>query len=150
MAEDRDDLLRHYRQMGDELLAAIDGLSDEQMSERSIDGWSVIDHLAHLTLWDEARATEVARISAGHESAYRMSEEQDAAYNGLGFDLRRGWSPAQARWELETTRARLLEAIAAATPRAFDPSHYGEASLRSTHVGQHAKWIRSWREQQGI
>jgi uncharacterized damage-inducible protein DinB len=142
MGEDREDLLRHYRQMGDELTAAIEGLSDEEMSERSIDGWSVIDHLAHVALWDEARAGDVVRISAGHEPAHRMTEEQDAAYNDLAYQLRRNWSPAQARWEIEMTRKRLLEAIAAATPRGLDASLYGEAGLRSTHLGQHAEWIR--------
>jgi uncharacterized damage-inducible protein DinB len=150
MAEDREDLLRHYRQMGGELMAAIEGLSDEQMAERSIDGWSVADHLAHLALWDEARAAEVARISAGHDCAFRMTEEQGAAYNALGYALRRGWSPAQSRWELDTARKRLMEAIDAASPRALDPSLYGDAGLRSTHVGEHAQWIKQWREDKRV
>jgi uncharacterized damage-inducible protein DinB len=84
MAEDRDALLAHYRQMREELLSAIGGLSDELMTERSLDGWSVKDHLAHLALWDDIRASEVARLSAGHDSAWRMSNEQDAAYNERG------------------------------------------------------------------
>lgn len=150
MAENREDLIRHYREMGAELDAAIDGLTDEQLSERSLDGWSVTDHLAHLALWDEARGAEVERISAGHASAFRMTEEQDATYNDLGHELRRDWTPAQAKWEIATTRRRLLEAIAAAPPRALDPSLYGEAGLRSTHVGQHAAWIKRWREEKGI
>jgi hypothetical protein len=37
----------------DALLAAIHGLSDAQMTEPSLDGWSVKDHLAHLALWDD-------------------------------------------------------------------------------------------------
>jgi len=48
MAENKDDLLQHYRQTREGLMSAIDGLSDEQMSEPSLDGWSVKDHLAHL------------------------------------------------------------------------------------------------------
>jgi hypothetical protein len=50
MAEDRDTLLQHYREMRKELLTAIHGLSDELMTERSLDAWSVKDHLAHLAL----------------------------------------------------------------------------------------------------
>ena len=53
MAEDRDDLLRHYRSTREELLAALDGISDKLMIERSLDGWSVKDHLAHMALWDD-------------------------------------------------------------------------------------------------
>lgn len=146
MAEDRDELLTHFKRTREELLAAIDGLTDVQMAERSLDGWSVADHLLHIATWDEIRASEVERISAGYESAWRLSEEQDEAYNALVYPARQGLSVAQAKWELETTRARLLAAIAGATERGLDGSLYGEAALRSTHEVEHAGWIRRWRE----
>lgn len=148
--EDRDDLLRRYRESRVRLLAAIDGLTDEQMSDTSIDGWSVNDHLAHLALWDDMRAGEVERITAGHESAWKMTDEQDEAHNAVGYELRRGMSPAQARWELETSRRKLLDAITAATPRALDASRYGAAGLRSDHEDQHAGWIERWRQERGF
>ena len=149
MVEDRDDLLAHYHQMRALLHEAIDGLTDAQMSEPTIDGWSVKDHLLHLALWDDVRASEVTRISAGHQSAYRMSDEQDAVYNGLGYALRTDLSAAQALWEVETSRQRLLGAIAAATPRGLDGSLYGESALRSAHKQEHAAWIRRWRDERG-
>src|SRR5437870_6435744 len=105
MVEDRDALLQHYRQMREALLSAIRGLGDGSMTEPSLDGWSVKDHLAHLALWDDIRATEVVRISAGHDSAWRMTEDQDAAYNALGYALRLSLSLDQAKWELTTTRS---------------------------------------------
>ena len=144
MPEDREALLRHYRDMRAELLAAIDGLSAEQLAERTLDGWSVADHLNHLALWDEIRAAEVARISAGYESAWRMVG-RDGEYSGLGYDMRREFSVGQTRWELETSRQRLLDAIASATPRGLDGSLYGEAGLKSTHEAQHTGWIKRWR-----
>ncbi len=149
MAEDRDRLLEHYGTMRAALLAAIDGLSDAQLSEPTLDGWSVKDHLGHLALWDEVRAAEVERISAGYESLWRTHGEQDGVYSSLGHDLRITTTPAQARWELATTRRRLLEAIAAVTARGLDGSLYGEAGLRSTHEGQHTEWIRRWRSERG-
>lgn len=147
MAEDRDALLQHYREMREELLAAVDGLSDERLTEPTLDGWSVADHLAHLALWDDVRASEVARISAGHASAWRMSGEQDDAHNALGHALRRGLAPAQVRWELATSHQRLLDALAAATPHGLDASRYGEAGLRSTHEAAHTAWIARWRSE---
>src|SRR6266516_4389304 len=150
MAEDRDGLLQHYQQMRADLLSAIDGLSDELMTDPSIDGWSVKDHLAHLAQWDDVRASEVVRISAGHDSAWRMTGEQDEAYNALAYSLRRDLSLAQARWELAASRQRLLDAISSATPRGLDPSLYGEAGLRSTHDEEHAGWIKRWRGERGI
>ncbi len=147
MAEDRDALLRHYREMREELLSAIDGLSDEALSEPSLDGWSVKDHLAHIAFWDDIRAAEVARISAGHDSAWRMNGEQGEAYNALGYELRRGLSLDQVRWELATSRQRLLDAIAPATARGLDASLYGDAPLRTLHEAEYTGWIKRWRAQ---
>lgn len=149
MVEDRAALLEHYRQMRAALLAAMDGMPDARLIEPSLDGWSVKDHLAHIALWDELRASEVTRIAAGHSSAWRMSGEQDAAVNEVVHDVRAALSLGQVRWELATSRERLLHAIAAATPRGLDGSLYGEAGLRSTHEAQHTGWIRRWRTEQG-
>jgi uncharacterized damage-inducible protein DinB len=149
MAESREDLLRHYRESRAKMLAVIEGLTDEQMSEPTIDGWAVKDHLAHLALWDDIRAAEVERISAGFESAWKMTENQDEEHNATGYELRRSMSAAQARWELERSRRRLLDAITAATPEGLDPSRYGAAGLRSQHEDQHSGWIARWRGEKG-
>ena len=150
MAEDRDDLVRHYTTSRERLLAAIEGLTDEQMSEPTIDGWAVKDHLAHLALWDDIRADEVERISAGHDSAWKMTEQQDDAHNATGYELRQSMSAPQARWELENSRRHLLDAISAAPPRALEPTRYGAAGLRSQHEDEHAGWIQRWRGEKGF
>ena len=150
MAENREDLLHHYRESRAKLLAAIDGLTDEQMSDPSLDGWAVKDHLAHLALWDDMRADDVERISAGFDSAYKMTEQQDDAHNATGYELRRSMTAAQARWELENSRRKLLAAITSATPRALDPSNYGAAGLHSGHEDQHAGWLQRWRDEKGF
>ena len=150
MTEDRDALLQHYREARQELLSAIDGLSDEALTEPSLDGWSVKDHLAHLALWDDIRASEVVRISAGHHSAWRMTGEQDEAYNALAHDLRLALSLDQVRWELATSRQRLLDAISSATARGLDASLYGDAGLRSLHEAEHTGWIKRWRGERGV
>ncbi len=149
MAEDRNELLQHYRQMRAELLTAIEGLDDEVLTEPSLDGWSVKDHLAHIALWDDLRASDVIRISAGYDSAWRMSGEQDAVYSALGHDLRQGLTLDQIRWELMTSHQRLLDAIASASARGLDASLYGEAALRSTHEAVHTTWIMRWRRGNG-
>jgi len=150
MPEDKEALIAHYRRMREGLLAAIDGLSDEQMAERTLDGWSVKDHIAHLAFWDDIRAADVKRASAGHESVWRMTPEQEAAFGVLAHDLRRDISLAQARWELAVSHHRLLEALAAATARALDPSLYGDAALRSTHEAEHTGWIARWRAERAF
>lgn len=150
MSEDRSSLLAHYRAMRDAMLSTIDGLSEDQLIEPSIDGWSVKDHLAHLSLWDDIRASEVVRISCGHDSAWRMTLGEDDVYNEVAYSLRRGLSLTQVRWEFETSRQRLLDAIAAASDRGLDSSLYGEAGLVSSHEEEHIGWIKRWREERGI
>ena len=145
MVEDRDALLRHYRESREALLGAIHGLTDAQLTDPSLDGWSVKDHMAHVALWDDLRASEVARISAGHDSAWRMTDAHADAYNAMAHDLRQALSPEQVRWELATSGQRLLDAISAATARGLDASLYGDVALRSTHEAEHTGWIKRWR-----
>jgi hypothetical protein len=149
MPENKDELLGHYRKTREELMSVIAGLSDEQMGETSLDGWSVNDHLTHIALWDDLRATEVERISAGHDSAWKFSDAQDDAYNDLGHGLRQGMSATQAKWELERSRKRLLDAISESKPRGLDASLYGSAGLVSSHEVDHASWIKRWRTEKG-
>ncbi len=149
MPEDRDALLQHYRDTRRTLLDAIEGLSHDALTERTLDGWSVKDHLAHLALWDDLRAAEVARISAGYDSACRITAEQVAAFNALSTEARWDLSLDQVRWEFATSRQRLLDAIAAATPRGLDTSLYGEAGLHSGHEEEHTAWITRWRAARG-
>lgn len=151
MAEDKEALLGQYRRARAGLVAAIEGIPDELMVERSLDGWSVKDHLLHLSLWDDLRAAEVRRISAGFESAWRMTDEQDKAYDAMGHELRLDLPLEQAQWEFATSHQQLLAAITAATPRGLDASLYGEAGLvRAVHDEEHAGWIRRWRADKGI
>lgn len=150
MPEDKHTLIQHFQRMRRDLLAAIDGLTDEQLTEPILDGWSVKDHLAHLALWDDLRASEVTRISAGFDSAWRMAEGQDAIYSGVAYRLRRGLSLAHVRWELETSHQRLLDALSAANERGLDASLYGEAALPSTHEAQHTAWINRWRSEKPV
>lgn len=150
MTEDRNDLIRHYRDSRALLLAAIEGLREELLVEPSLDGWAVKDHLAHIAAWDEIRAGDVVRISAGFDSAWRMAEGRSDDLGDILHEARRGLSLAQVIWELEDTRARLLDSLAAATPAGLDSSRYGEAALRSDHEFEHAGWIREWRTTKGV
>ncbi|MQC47768.1 MAG: hypothetical protein DWG77_01605 [Chloroflexi bacterium] len=149
MPEDRDALVAHYRQMQDDVRDAIDGLTNEQMTEATIDGGSVKDHLAHLALWHEIRASEVTRISSGYESAWRLTDAQTEAFNATMYELRRDFSLSQAKWELTQARERLFAALAQANVRGLNGALYGEAGLRSEHEAEHAGWIRRWRAERG-
>jgi hypothetical protein len=146
---DRNALLEHFRKSRADFLAAIGGLSDAQLEEETHNGWAVKHHMLHLAAWDDIRAQEVERISAGHASLWKMTGEQDAEINAMFDSLRKPATLAQARWEFEQSRAKLLAAIESATERAFDTSLYGEAPVHSGHEAEHTGWIREWRRGRG-
>jgi uncharacterized damage-inducible protein DinB len=146
----RQALFSHYRQIRAELTAAFEGLSEAQMVEPSIDGWSVKDNLAHIALWDDFRADEIRRISAGFESVWRMPAENDEALNDIAAIPRRALSLRQVLWEFECSRQRVLDVIAAASERGLDDGLYGNAPLRTGHDLEHAEYIRAWRQKRGI
>ncbi len=144
----RDELRQHYERSRATMLAAIDGLSDGDMSIAAIDGWSVKDHLTHVTVWDEIRASEIERISAGFEPAWRpMTDAEVESFNNLIERMRSSLPLSQVMAELESSRAGVLAAIAGATERGLDETRYGEAGLRTDHEFEHADMIRRWREQ---
>jgi hypothetical protein len=138
--------MRHYSEIRGVLMETIMGLTDDQMVDPSIDGWSVKDHLAHLIVWHEIRLLEIERISAGWDTAWpHMTPDQAETFNAITTDLRRGLPLQQVMDELEVARERVLDAIASATERGLDERLYGEAGLRSRHEEQHAEWINQWR-----
>ena len=146
LEQKRAKLREHYAAVRVPLLEAIAGLSDAQMVEETIDGWSVKDHLVHLTVWDEIRRQEIERISAGGHTAWpMMTEEQVEQLNQMTVELRRRLTLDQVRAEFDSSRAAVVAAIDAATARGLDGSLYGEAGLESDHDVPHADFIRRWR-----
>ena len=146
-------LVLAYEASRAELMKAIDGLGEAQMEERSIDRWSVKNHLAHIVQWDELRYLEINRISHGYQSLLRgMTDEQVEAFNAMSTALRNSMPWAQLRWELDTSRARVLDAIRNITADGLDESRYGEAGLSggARHEQEHAEIIRRWRVAKGL
>ncbi len=148
MPTGQEQLVEHFRQMRADLLAAIDGLSDDQLSEKTLDGWSVKDHLAHIALYDELRVAEVRRISAGWNTAWHMPGK-DHIYSELGYELRANFSPAQVLWEIANTHEQLLAAVTEGGDLILEPARFSEAAMPSTHEAAHTGWIRRWRGERG-
>jgi hypothetical protein len=147
--QSKDELIQYLVSIRADLRSALDGLSEAQMLEPTIDGWSVKDHLAHVAFWDELRAADIERISAGYESAWPMTVSSEQV-NAIVQGARSGLSLKQVMLELEASRQRVLDAVAAASPRGLDASLYGDPSLRTDHDLAHAEYIRNWRQQRGI
>jgi hypothetical protein len=147
----RDELKAHYDGAFAAVPAAIEGLSDAQLSEPAADGWSVHDHLVHLAVWHEIRVQEIERVSRGDRPAWppNMTDKQVDTINDLTVELRRALPVEQVVREYGLACQRVLQAIAAASDRALDETLYGESGIRSSHDVEHAEAIRAWRSGRG-
>jgi len=133
-----------------ELVQAIDGLSEAKLTEPSLDGWSVKDHLAHLAQWHEVRYLDTLRLAAGKQSAVNSTPEQDELFNQVTAGWRRPLSLEQVMWELATSRQRVLDAVEALGSEGLERALQKEWPLRTGHESEHAGYIRLWRQSQGI
>ena len=149
MPDRRQEIIDTYRQMRAGLTAALDGLSEAQMLDRSLGEWCVKDILAHIAMWDELRVTEIERVAAGGRSVFLDMHDSDA-FNDAVAAMRWDVPLTQVRWEFDYTRRRLLEAIERAPASAIDDSLYGHAPLLSRHDEAHTEQIIEWRKERGI
>lgn len=143
--EERLSVLHAFAASENSILAAIDGLSEAQVSERSLDGWSVKDHLAHLAQWHELRWLDLVRLAAGYQSAVESTPEQEEAFNAMTVEWRAGLSWEQTLWEWQTSRGRVLDTLKGLTLEELERVLRNDWPLRTGHEDQHAGYIRKWR-----
>src|SRR3954471_4988941 len=127
------------------LLAAIDALSETELTERSMDGWSVKDHLAHLAQWHELRWLDLTRLAAGYESAVNSTPAQDEAFNAMTAAWRAELSWQQTMWEWQTARGRVVETVRTLPAGELALALRDDWPVRTGHEDEHAGYIRSWR-----
>src|SRR3990172_10316249 len=94
------------------------------MSRPEIDGWSVKDHLIHLTACDEFRFYEIGRVSRGARPAFASDDEQMDTLNEAMVTVRRHLTLEELIADLEFARSLVLEAISQAPEQALSPEAY--------------------------
>ncbi|MEX0684001.1 MAG: DinB family protein [Dehalococcoidia bacterium] len=136
-----------------QVLAAIDGLSDEEASRPAADGWSVKDHLTHIMLWHEMRFFEISRIARGGRASFPVTNEAGVeGINGWFVAGRRALTLDQVIADLEFARAMVLEAVANAPEDRLDQRLYEEIGIQggAAHDREHAGLIIAWRQKEGL
>jgi hypothetical protein len=151
----RDKLIEDMATARARVMDAISGLDEAQASRPEIDGWSVKDQLAHLTVCDEIRFHEINRISRGGRPGYvNLSGDHSDTFNEIVVSLRRTLPLDQVIEDLGAARTLVLQAIAAAPDAALDPSLYGDNGYPVNgsidHDNEHATTISAWRKRAGL
>ena len=150
----RDELLSELEEARRELLSAVEGLSNAQLSVPLPGGeWSAKDVLAHVSSWDELRCFEIARADRDDTPVYALLREDDfAPWNAVLMSVRRDLPLSQVLRELSYARERVLEMIASVPDDRLAEAAPGRVRIRraAVHDREHGSDIRKWREQEGL
>jgi hypothetical protein len=140
----------------DRVTEAIAGLSEEQISRREIDGWSVKDHLAHMAFWHEMRFFELSRIARGGNAGFPATDVVDGVdpideLNERFAVNRRSLPLAQVLADLDFAREMVRQAIANCPEDRLDLRFFEEIGPNGAgHDSDHAEMITAWRKREGI
>ena len=128
----------------DRVRAAIAGLTEAEAAVIGPDGWSIKDHLTHLTLWHEMRFFEINRIGRGGQPSVPPTDEQQVTpLNDTVAAFRRGLSLQQVVADLEFAWSMVEQAVAACSEDRLEHGFSGEIGPVGTgHDTSHA-WMIS-------
>jgi hypothetical protein len=131
----------------DHVRAAIAGVSEDEASAIGPDGWSIKDHLTHLTLWHEMRFFEINRIGRGGLPSFPLTTQEDVTpLNELIASYRRGLPFEQVVADLEFAWSMVEQAVAACSDERLDHGFSGEIGPVGTrHDLSHMMRIRALR-----
>ena len=152
IGSDRDQALLELDTARARLTDAIDGLTEEPISRPDVDGWSVKDHLTHLTLWHEMRFFEISRIARGGRAGFPATDEAGVErINGQFVANRRSLPLAQVLADLDFAREMVRQALASCPEDRLDERFYEEIGINgAAHDIDHAEMITAWRQKEGI
>jgi hypothetical protein len=150
---DREKILAELEASRERLVAAAEGLSEDQMTKPVVGEWSVKDLLAHVACWEEVLLPDIRRLARGDAPALAAFDIKKVdEWNEKLMSLRRHFSLDQARRELELRRRQLLDAIAELPDSALVEGQFARNLLKVCviHDGEHMQDIRDWRKREGL
>jgi hypothetical protein len=150
---DRDQILASVDESRRKLLAAIEGLTDDQMMKPVVGDWSVKDLLAHVASYEEMALPDIERVARGDAPALAAFDlKRVDEYNAMIMSLRRHFSLDQARRELDIIRSSLLEAVSRLPDSALAEGQFARGFLQicAYHDTEHTEDIHNWRKREGL
>jgi hypothetical protein len=138
--------LEHARERVREAVAGVD---DGTASRPGTDGWSIKDHLTHITLWHEMRFFEISRIARGGDYSFPTSGEDGITpLNEAFVDNRRRLALGQVVADLEFAWEMVQQAVLACPEDRLPVRLYGEIGISggAEHDIEHAEAITALRK----
>jgi len=141
----REDLLQRAREAHTQLEALLATFSDEEQSRPGVtDGWSVKDHLAHLTWWEQ----RVIRMLSGEPDpidAFPGEHKSEDDINAYVFAQNHARSLADVRAAFDDSYEEMLQLIATAPDDVFVKYHDWISGNSDYHYDEHRQMFEAWR-----
>jgi hypothetical protein len=151
MMSNREDIYSMLQEARKEFLAAIDGLTPQQMTTPLHDDWSVKDILTHIVSWEELVMPDFRRVARGHLPLLAGFKESEVdKWNAMLMSLRRSFPLDQVMYELEASRKAVIVVLDSLPDERLAPFVRIWANVAARHERDHAQVIRQWREKEGI
>ena len=106
---DAEEIFDQLDKTRERLLAIIEPLPDESLAvPGAMDDWSILDLLAHLTVWESELVTALMQIDRGNKPARLLEAYSDVdGYNARSFAANRGRQPDRIFDDLHGVRRQL-------------------------------------------
>ncbi len=156
------DLMHEINDAWTTLTAALDGLTETQMTEvRDAAGWAVTDHLVHIAAWERSVVVFLQgqpRHAGLGIDAYLYQTGDEDAINAAIQRQRQALSVAEAVAEVRAVHADLLRLLASLSDddlyrasSTYQPANAGEPDVRpiigmiysntANHFREHQTWM---------
>ena len=148
--EVRESLARERRK----LLAAVDGLSEEELARPDAVGrWSVRDVLAHILAWEDEAVTRLELLAAERPQDFARitTEEELEAWNTGAHERYAGLALAEVMRRLEDVQGRILVGLDSLSDERLStdegpvPVHNWLPECTYAHEEEHCADILAWR-----
>jgi hypothetical protein len=142
----RDTLLQRSREAHTQLEALLATLSDEEQTRPGVTSdWSVKDHLAHLTWWEQRVIRMLAGAPDPVEAIPGESKSEDDI-NAYVYAQNHARSLADVRTAFDASYQEMLQLIATAPDDMFTKYHDWISGNADSHYDEHRQMFEAWRE----
>ncbi len=150
----KEDLFKQAEEEFRAFRAALDGLSEGQLTEVWLGSWSIKEILAHISGWHYELGPALERMARGEKPIPEGVNYNDPdPWNAKFAAAKKDTPVAQVLRELEASHAHFMAQAAKVPEERIVPGKtaYRIVDLNSAHHYQeHGDQIRAWRQARGI
>ena len=150
----KDALLQEMEAGFRNLLEAVDGLTEEQMTRVWYGDWSVHDILAHVAGWHREEIAMLERMARGERPVPESVDyTDDDAWNARFVARWRAASAGEVLAELKASNEAYVAAAGRLPEERFEEGRTAHRLVQAgciDHYREHGDEIRKWREAEGI